>query len=112
MAMIKGITVLLHERKQTRRDEFNHPTFEDTLVEVENVLVAPSTSDDIISTMELYGKRAVFQLAIPKGDQHNWNDTIVEFYGQKWRTFGFAVEGIEGNIPLEWNKRVMVECYG
>lgn len=85
---------------------------EEITVEVDNVLVAPTTSDDIISTTDLEGCKAVYTLAIPKGDNHNWENAIVEFWGQRWKVFGIPLEGIEANIPLAWNKKVTVERYG
>lgn len=112
MSMIKGITVRLCVREQTGTDLFNNPVFSENWVDVENVLVAPSTSDDITTSQDLYGKKAVYTLAIPKGDTHEWKDTLVEFFGQRFRTFGFPTQGIEENIPLDWNKKVMVEVYG
>lgn len=51
-------------------------------------------------------------LGIPKGDLHHWEDSTVEFFGQKYKTFGFTIEGIEANIPLAWHKKVRVERYG
>lgn len=112
MAMIKGITVILYEKTQIGTDAFNRPIYDEKEVEVENVLVAPSTSDDIVTSQDLYGKKAVYTLAIPKGDMHNWLDAKVKFFGQEWKTFGFPLQGIEENIPLDWNKKVMVERYG
>ena len=109
--MIKGITVRLCVKEQTSTDPFNNPVFSENWVDVENVLVAPSTSDDITTSQDLYGKKAVYTLAIPKGDTHEWKDTLVEFFGQRFRTFGFPVQGIDENIPLDWNKKVMVEAY-
>ena len=111
MPLIKGITVRLCVREQTSTDPFNNPVFSENWVDVENVLVAPSTSDDITTSQDLYGKKAVYTLAIPKGDTHEWKDTLVEFFGQRFRTFGFPTQGIEENIPLDWNKKVMVEAY-
>ena len=109
---IKGITVILHEKVKIGEDEFNKAVYEEILVEVENVLVAPASSTDIVESMNLYGKKAVYNMAIPKGDTHDWENSVVEFLGKKWRTFGFAVEGIEEMIPLSWNKTVKVERYG
>ncbi len=109
---IKGISVVLKVKTQVGTDGFNAPVYEYTDEIVDNVLVAPSSSDDIVTAENLYGKKAVYTLAIPKGDQHNWIDTEVEFFGAKWKTFGFPIEGIEENIPLKWNKKVMVERYG
>lgn len=110
--MLKGITVILYEKIKTGEDEFKTPIYEETPVEVENVLVSPSSSTDIVDGLSLYGKKAVYTMAIPKGDTLNWEDATVEFFGEKWRTFGFPTEGIEELIPLSWNKKVMVERYG
>lgn len=112
MAMIKGITVILVEKKQVGVDAFNAAIYETAEVEVENVLVAPASSDDIVTSQDLTGKKAVYTLAIPKGDTHNWEDTTIKFFGQIWKSFGIPLEGIEENIPLSWNKKVMVERYG
>lgn len=112
MAAIKGNTVILVENIQVGVDGFNAPIYETSEVEVENVLVAPASSDDIVTTQDLSGKKAVYTLGIPKGDTHNWEDATVKFFGKTWKTFGFPLEGIEENIPLDWNKKVTVEQYG
>lgn len=111
MAMIKGITVVLVSKVQTGTDAFNRPIYEYKEENVDNVLVASATSDDIATSQDLTGKKAVYTLAIPKGDTHNWFDVSVRFFGQEWHTFGYPLEGIEANIPLDWNKKVMVERY-
>lgn len=112
MAMIKGITVTLILKVQSGTDAFNRPIYEYIEEDVENVLVTPASSDDILSSQDLTSKKAVYTLAIPKGDTHNWIDATVRFFGQEWHTFGYPPEGIEANIPLNWNKKVMVEKYG
>ena len=112
MAMIKGITVTLVVKEKVGKDAFRAPICETSEVEVKNVLVAPATSEDITTSQDLYGKKAVYTLAIPKGDTHNWENTVVKFFGKEWKTFGIPLEGIEELIPLNWNKKVMVERYG
>lgn len=112
MTMIKGITVTLINKKEIGKDPFGQPIVEDVPIEVENVLVSPTSTDDIINTMDLTGKKAVYTLAIPKSDTNNWGDAEVLFFGERWRTFGFVTQGIEHLIPLDWNKKVMVERYG
>nr|DAG69097.1 MAG TPA: Minor capsid protein [Caudoviricetes sp.] len=109
--MIKGITVILCEQTQTGIDAFNRPIYTETEVEVENVLVAPSSTDDITTSIDLAGKKAVYTLAIPKGDEHEWENKKIKFFGHTWKSFGFTIQGIEENIPLSWNKKVMVERY-
>ncbi|MDT2848764.1 hypothetical protein P7H60_06280 [Vagococcus carniphilus] len=111
MSRIKGIEVTLINKVETGKDSFKNPIFEDKPIVVENVLVAPTSSDDIVKQLDLTGKTAVYTLAIPKGDLNNWQDVEVLFFGQRWRTFGIPLEGIEKLIPLDWNKKVMVERY-
>lgn len=110
--VLRGITVILYEEQQTGTDEFNRPVVEETPVEVGNVLVQPSSSTDVLDTLNLTGHKEVYQLAIPKGDTHDWADRKVGFFGQLWHTIGAPLEGIGDLIPLAWNKKVRVERYG
>ena len=110
-SMIKGITVTLITKKEVGRDPFNRPIYKDVEIEVDNVLVSPVSTEDIVHTLELTGKKAVYTLAVPKGDENDWEDAEVIFFGQRWRTIGFPTEGIDHLIPLDWNKKVMVERY-
>lgn len=111
-SMIKGIPVVLYERKKTGVDAFNAPVYEEIPVTVKNVLVSPADPADVVNDLQLHGKRAEYTLCLPKGDTHNWNGCAVEFFGQRWRVFGFASEYIEANLPLDWNRKVKVERYG
>lgn len=108
---IKGITVTLINRIEVGHDPIGEPIFDEAEVKVDNVLVSPTSTDDIVNNYELYGKKAVYTLAIPKGDTNNWTDAKVRFFGETWRTFGLPLEGIEEMIPLDWNKKVQVERY-
>jgi hypothetical protein len=110
--MIKGITVRLYQTNQIGTDDFNAPIYEETPVEVENILVSPVSAEDVVSDFQMYGKHSVYELCIPKGDCHDWQDKCVEFFGKSWRTFGFPKEWIEDNVPLDWNQTVKVERYG
>ena len=110
--MLKGITIKLYEKTQTGVDGFGKPIYKEEPVEVKNVLVAPASADDVANNTNLSGKKAAYNLAIPKGDTHEWENRTVEFFGRKWRTVGIPLEGIEELIPLDWNKKVTVEYYG
>lgn len=99
-------------KTQVGVDGFERPIYEFTEETVKNVLVVPSSTDDIATSQDLYGKKAVYTLGLPKGDTHDWSDATVRFFGQEWHSFGIPLEGIEENIPLKWNKKVMVERYG
>lgn len=109
--MLNGIPVTLWTVTQTGVDEFNRPVYTETAVVVDDVLVAPMTDAEILDTVNLTGKRAVYQLGIPKGDTHDWENRRVTFFGADWRVIGHPTEGIEAMIPLRWNKKVRVESY-
>lgn len=112
MAKIKGTTVTLFERIKTGEDAFKHPIYKEEGTQISNILIAPASTNEIAETMNLTGKKAVYTIAIPKSDTHRWEDNRIEFFGESWRVIGFPQEGIEKNIPLEWNKKYMVERYG
>lgn len=111
MAKLRGITVTLVDTVEIGRDPFNNPINKKQEIEVEDVLVAPTSSDDVVNELSLSGRKAVYTLAIPKGDTHDWENKEVLFFGQRWRTFGIPLEGMDHLIPLDWNKKVMVERY-
>ena len=113
--MIHGIDITLITKTQTGTDALNHPIYVEKEEIVADVLVGEPSSDEITSTLSLYGKQVKYTLAIPKGDTHTWIDTQVilpEPFEGKYRTIGYPTAGIDANIPLRWNKKVMIERYG
>jgi len=113
--MIKGITIILYEKTKTGVNRIGEDVYTETPVEVGNVLVAPSEGTQTQGTplaLDLTGRKAIYTLAIPKGDTHNWINSTVEFFGRKFRTVGEPTEGIDLLIPLSWNKKVKVETFG
>lgn len=109
---IHGITIILYDQVTRGTDPFGKPIIEEIPIEIDNVLVGLPTTDDITNGLELYGKKAVYTLGIPKDDIHDWENKTVSFFGQKWRTFGYVIQGIDDMVPLEWNKKIMAERYG
>ncbi len=110
--MIKGITITLMAKTRAGKDAFNRNLFTESSVSVANVLVAPSSTEEVTDTLNLYGKKAVYTLGIPKGDTHDWEDVRVilpEPFAGTYHTIGYPTAGIEGMIPLNWNKKVIVE---
>lgn len=119
MARLKGITVTLYEETITGYDGLGNPITEEQAETVDNVLVGEPSTDDITTSVSLYGKQISYMLAIPKGDTHNWVDKRVDWtdaYGitHSVKTFGYPITGIESNIPsqLPWHMKVRCEAYG
>lgn len=106
-----GISIILYEKTEAGTDPFGKPIYTEAPIVVENVLIGEPSSEDIVDALNLYGKRVAYTLGIPKGDMHTWEDSTVEFFGQRFRTIGFPTQGIEELIPLAWNKKVKVERY-
>lgn len=116
MNLLKGQTVVLHEKiAQTGTDPFNRPTFTTQKVEVENVLITPTSDTDIVNEIQMYGKASVYTLSIPKGDTHNWEDSTIEIWDkdlEKWKkfkSFGTVIKYQEELVPLDWNGKVKVD---
>ena len=109
---MRGVTIILYDKVQIGIDDFNRPVYQDVPRTIENVLIGEPTTDQVIDELNLSGKRLAYTLAIPKGDNHEWTDRNVEFFGEVFRTFGRPTQGIDHLIPLDWNKKVKVERYG
>lgn len=111
MGRLRGITVQLVDKQKTGTDAFGRPTYEDVVINVDNVLVGEPTGDEAVDILNLTGKHLAYTLAIPKGDTHTWTDREVRFYGERFRTIGSPTQGLDHLIPLTWNKKVRVERY-
>lgn len=111
MSRLKGITVTLLGETVKGKDPFGKEIIEESEINIENVLVAPATTDDIKNQLNIDGKKIEYTLAIPKDDTNDWTDKKVIFFGQTWHTVGIPLEGISDLIPLEWNRKVTVERY-
>lgn len=109
---MRGTTVQLAVKTVIGYDSFNAPIESEELIDIEDVLVGQPTTDDITSTVQMYGKQIAYVLGIPKGDTHKWHDTDVIIGGERFRTIGYPQTGIQANIPLRWGQNVKVERYG
>lgn len=111
MSHIKGIQVILHDRVISGSDSFGNPIYTEKDIPVDNVLVEPITQTDVISELDIRGRNIAYRLCIPKNDENEWENKRVTFFGKDFQTYGPVTEYIEGNIPLDWNKKVLVERY-
>ena len=111
MAIIKGIDIKIIVKTETGRDPFGAPIVTEKAKTVKNVLVNSISTTDILNTVNLTGKTAVYELCIPKGDKTHWENAEVEFYGERWQTIGIPEQWIEEMVPLDWNRKIKVARY-
>lgn len=117
MAGIRGTAVTLYVETITGYDSLGEPIIETTPEQVENVLIGEPSTDEITSSVSLYGKKISYMLGIPKGDTHDWVNKKVDWtdpYGNTHTctTFGVPITGIEANLPpLPWHMKVRCEAY-
>ena len=111
-SLINGITVTLYERTRIGTDRFGAPVYNENPVEVGNVLVAPEQTESSPAMTSIARKKASYVIAVPKGDEHVWENCRVDFLGESWRVVTHPEEGIEGMIPLDWNRKYKVVRYG
>ncbi|MBQ1297925.1 MAG: hypothetical protein IIY21_28055, partial [Clostridiales bacterium] len=60
--MIKGTTIQLVVEKIIDYDPFGAPIVEETIEDVEDVLVGQPSTTDIINATEMFGKKVVYTL--------------------------------------------------
>lgn len=112
MPKISGETITLIPQVEGPVDALGETTKADGMpISIENVLISPVTSSEVLDTLNLSGRKAVCVLAIPKGDTNEWEDQFVSFWGHRWRVVGFVIQSMEHLTPLSWNKKVTVERY-
>ena len=109
--MIRGMTIQIVVKTQTGTDPFGAPIYSEAEEDVNNVLVGQPTTEDYATTLQLTGKHIAYVLGIPKGDTHDWVNTDVIIWGERFRTIGLPQTGIQDNIPLQWGQNVKVERY-
>lgn len=109
--MIQGMTVTLWNKTENGVDGFGNPVYTWESKTVDNVLVGQPTAEERINELNLTGRMIAYTLGIPKGNEDDWENQIVEFFGHRFRTFGIPEQGIEANIPLSWHKKVKCERY-
>lgn len=111
MDKIKGVPVTLFAEEKTGTDEDGNDVYTEVPVVVEDVLIGEPTTDDITDSTNLYGKRVVYVLGIPKTDTNDWTNKKIEIFGELYRSFGFPMRGIDSNIPGHRSTKVRVERY-
>lgn len=109
---MKGMTVQLVVKSSSETDPFGAPIETEEIVDIQDCLVGQPSTDEIAQAMEMYGKQIAYVIGVPKGDEHVWVDTDVILWGERFRTIGYPMTGIQGNIPLRWGQNVRVERYG
>ena len=108
---MKGTTIQVEVKTQTGTDPFGAPVYESVFEDVKDVLVGQPSTDEIKTSTDLFGKKLVYMLGIPKGDTHNWEDVNVIIWGRPFKTFGLPITGEQANIPLRWGQNVRVGYY-
>lgn len=110
--MIKGMTIYLVAKTEIGTDPFGEPVYAESLEAVNDCLVGQPSSDDVANTLSLYGKKIAYTIGIPKGDAHDWTDAEIEIFGERYKTIGYPMRGIDENVPLRWGQNIKVERYG
>ena len=108
---LHGITVILIQKVKVGKDAFNKDVYTEVPVEVKNVLVSPSSAEEQKDALELYNRKVLYTLAIPKTDTHTWEGQRVSIWGDTYEVVGIPTKGIDDLIPGPWNTKVRVARY-
>lgn len=100
---LRGETVIVKTFEATGdADEYNEATYTETLETVENVLVAPSTSQDIGEDRPL-GAQKGFSLCFPKSYGRPLENAEVQVRGEWYRVVGSSDVYDPAICPTDWN---------
>ncbi len=112
MMGLKGETVTLWIPQSSEVDPFGKEIERSPeAVEIEDVLITPGASAEILDSTDLEGHVIQYTLHIPKADDHDWAHRKVTIRGKDYRTIGEARYYTEANVPLRWNGEIGVERY-
>lgn len=106
-----GETVTITQRSEVGRDGFNNPIFEDTETDVENVLVAPATGDDVIESVRPEGSEVKYTLYFPKTFVGKLENERVKVRGDWLDVIGCPDCFDLNNCPTDWNMVVKVGVF-
>lgn len=109
--MFKGETIFLVQKIETGKDGFNRPIYKEETVPIENCLYMPASSQEQVDSLNMTGRKILYTVSIPKGDNHIWEDQIIMIKGRKYHVCTPVEETIDHLTPLSWNKKFRVEAY-
>ena len=105
MGWLRGEAVQVKRFHEAGRDEYNVPFFDETVETVENVLVAPASTEDIGEDRPL-GVDVRYTLQFPKTFKGPIENGEVCVRGEWMKTIGFADRF--DPCPTDWNMTVRV----
>lgn len=104
------ITVKLYEKVEIGTDDFGVPTYSTFIEEIDHCLVAIGQHGQMTDNTNIQVALDTFTIAIPKGDTHDWRNSIVEFnlggVDFRCKTYGDYLLGYEDAMPLMWHKQI------
>lgn len=107
----QGEPVVLIQKVEAGKDNFGKIIYEEKRIEISNVMINQTQASEVLDTTDLTTGKVTYTLCIPKEDNHDWENCKVEFWGKKWNVVGIPTQAMEQYVPLDWNKKVVVELY-
>lgn len=97
-----GQSVEILRRTQTGVDEFNEPIMEDTVEQVNDVLVAPAMTADLAGNLRPAGDKKTIELHFPKTFNGTLRNTRVRVNGEVFAVQGDPSPYMAENTPTRW----------
>ena len=106
--MIRGTDVAVIRRTVDSRDDMGEPVFSESRETVGNVLVAPSSTDEMDETNRMFGITCDLTLHFPKSYTASLEGCAVDVGGTLYRVLGDPQPYMVGNTPTPWNRAAKV----
>ncbi len=112
VSLFEGVSVEVMRPIEGELDDMGEPTTTWETETVENVLVAPSTTEDLEATRP-DGARVSVTFHFPKTYTKPLRGCMVIYNQNKYRIIGSPVPYMEQNTPGQWNYPALAEAvYG
>ena len=104
--MITGRTVTVVLRVENGRDAFNMPVWDEAAQDVDNVLVAPASTEDLAGLGRPDGDETVIVAHFPKTWSGSLRGAVLVVDGRRFEVVGDPQPYMAANTPGAWNRPV------
>ena len=104
--MIRGETVFVKRRLEDDAEDSqgnSEPSHEEYGTAIEDVLVAPGATSDIVDSIRPDGKQIAFTLYFPKSYEHDLTSALIYVRDEKFTVVGSPRPWCPDMTPGKWN---------
>lgn len=108
---MKGISLTFTKKVEGAKDAFNNPTYTETVVTVDDCLIAPITEPATAREQQaMQQSRDQLRIHLPKASDADVSDSTVVWDGKVFTVDSDSVKFMTENTPTRWDRYFRAEC--